>query len=859
MKRFLLSLIISVLATAYGAAAVGDRFVVEGLTYTVTSEDTGEVSVAMGDGELPADLVIPAKVTLNGQTYSVTSVARRGFYDYSTLTTVTLPNGITAIGEYAFCGCSTLASISIPESVTAIEDYAFSRCHSLSAITIPSGVTSIKVSTFYGCSSLTSVNLPESLTGIGSHAFGDCDKLTSITLPESVTLIGSAAFINCYSLTSIIIPHGVTTIWENTFSGCRALTSVTIPESVTTIKSGAFLSCSSLTSITLPESVTHIDGAAFRNCSALTSITIPNSVTYIGTDAFDGCTALSEITYLADKPIQVNSNIFGSSTYETATLYMSEAGAVAGNEIVPWKNFKNVKVFDSSSTAPDYLKFIVTSEENREVSVAKGEGELPPDLVIPAKVTMNGQTYSVTSVAERGFSKCSTLTTVVLPESITSIAFNAFAFCNSLTYISLPDGLLLIDRNVFYSCSSLTSVTIPKSVTAIGEDAFRGAESLREIIVESGNSYYCSDNGALYNFEKTTLVRCPEGKKDYEIPAGVITIGTHAFFGCSRLTSVFIPEGVTSVGKGAFNGCSGLTSITLPKSLTSIDGYAFCYCGSLTSISIPDGITSISEYTFYRCSALTTITIPESVTSIGNSAFVACSSLTSISIPESVTSIGNFAFDECERLTDIIVEIGNKHYCSENGVLYNFDKTILKRCPEAKEECDILESVTSIDDFAFYSCSRLSIVTIPESVTSIGNSAFGGCGMTSITIPKGVTFIGISGFYNCSFLTEITYLADEPIKVDYEIFSDETYETATLYMSEAGAAAGKEIDPWKNFKNVKVSDSSSLNGVVADFNAEEPCEVFTLNGVKVADNADNLPAGVYIVRQGNTVKKIAVK
>ena len=499
------------------------------------------------------------------------------------------------------------------------------------------------------------------------------------------------------------------------------------------------------------------------------------------------------------------------------------------------------------------LTYTVTSKDTGEVSVAKGEGELPPDLVIPAKVTLNGQTYSVTSVAERGFSKCSTLTTVVLPESITSIAFNAFAFCNSLTYISLPDGLLLIDRNVFYSCSSLTSVTIPKSVTAIGEDAFRGAESLREIIVESGNSYYCSDNGALYNFEKTTIVRCPEGKKDYEIPAGVITIGTHAFFGCSRLTSVFIPEGVTSVGKGAFNGCSGLTSIT------SISEYTFYRCSALTTITIPESVTSIGNSAFVACSSLTSISIPESVTSIGPFAFSNCSSLTSISIPESVTSIGNFAFDECERLTDIIVEIGNKHYCSENGVLYNFDKTILKRCPEAKEECDILESVTSIDDFAFYSCSRLSIVTIPESVTSIGNSAFGGCGMTSITIPKGVTFIGISGFYNCSFLTEITYLADEPIKVDYEIFSDETYETATLYMSEAGAAAGKGIDPWKNFKNVKVTDSSSLNGVFADFNAEEPCEVFTLNGVKVADNADNLPAGVYIVRQGNTVKKIAVK
>ena len=481
---------------------------------------------------------------------------------------------------------------------------------------------------------------------------------------------------------------------------------------------------------------------------------------------------------------------------------MSEAGAAAGKEIEPWKNFKNVKVSDSSSTAPDYLRFIVTSEENREVSVVKGKGELPTDLVIPSTVTLNGQTYSVTSVAQWGFEGCSKLTTVVLPESITSIAYNAFAFCNSLTAINLSNGLISIDSNAFYSCSgltdinfpttvttigeyaffdcsSLTSVTIPKSVTAIGEHAFSNCENLTEIIVETGNSYYCSDNGALYNFEKTTIIKCPERKEDYALPAGVTTIGGHAFVGCSRLTSVSIPEGVTSVGQNAFTGCSSLTSISLPKSITSIGGFAFSSCSSLTSISIPEGVTSIDQYTFYNCGSLTAITIPESVTSIADAVFSNCTSLTSISIPESVTAIGSSAFAECA--------------------------------------------------------------------------------LTSIILPKGVTFIDEEAFYGCTALSEITYLADEPIEGYSNIFDSSTYETATLYMSEAGAAAGKGIDPWKNFKNVKVSESSSLNGVVADFNAEEPCEVFTLNGVKVADNADNLPAGVYIVRQGNTVKKIAVK
>ena len=279
-------------------------------------------------------------------------------------------------------------------------------------------------------------------------------------------------------------------------------------------------------------------------------------------------------------------------------------------------------------------------------------------------------------------------------------------------------------------------------------------------------------------------------KIDYKGNSYTLTyIGDRAFNGCSSLTSVTIPSSVTSIGEWAFGFCSALTSITIPNSVTSIGEAAFYGCSALTSVSIPNSVTSIEDDAFEECSALTSVTIPNSVTSIGWHAFYGCSALTSVTIPNSVTVIGDEAFGGCKSLTSMVVASGNSTYDSRdncNAIIETATNTLIVGC----QNTTIPNSVTSIEEAAFEDCTSLTSVTIPNSVTSIGEAAFWGCsaltsmvvasgnstydsrdncnaiietatntliaGCQNTTIPNSVTSIGRSAFWGCSALTSVT-------------------------------------------------------------------------------------------------------
>ena len=338
---------------------------------------------------------------------------------------------------------------------------------------------------------------------------------------------------------------------------------------------------------------------------------------------------------------------------------------------------------------------------------------------------------SVTSIGISAFLECSRLTSVTIPNSVTSIGNDAFCYCKGLTDVTIGNSVTSIGINAFYECTSMTSITIPNSVTSIGAQAFYGCSGLTSVT----------------------------------IPNSVTSIGGYAFASCSGLTSVVVETGnivydsrenCNAIIETATNTLiTGCQNTTIPNSVTSIGSGAFRYCSGLTSVTIPNSVTSIGYGAFIACSGLTSVTIPNSVTSIGNNAFAGCSSLTSVTIPNSVTSIGERAFWGCYGLTSVVVKNGNIVYDSRdncNAIIETSTNTLISGC----KNTIIPNSVTSIGDGAFGACFDLTGVTIPNSVTSIGNSAFMGCsGLTSITIPNSVTSIGNDAFFKCSGLTSI--------------------------------------------------------------------------------------------------------
>ena len=364
------------------------------------------------------------------------------------------------------------------------------------------------------------------------------------------------------------------------------------------------------------------------------------------------------------------------------------------------------------------------------------DDEYSGEVIIPSTVTYNSTTYSVTSIGYAAFESCDSLTSITIPNSVTSIG--AYAF---------------------YGCSSLTSIPIPNSVTSIGEAAFYDCSSITSMTVENGNTVYDSRekcNAIIETATNTLIVGC----QNTTIPNNVTSIGWHAFYKCSSLTSITIPNSVTSIGYGAFRECSSLTSVTIGESVTSIGSEAFAYCYSLTSI-----------------------TIGESVTSIGERAFTHCYSITSVK--------------------------WNAKNCSSA-----FSQSLFSDCKQHIISFTFGNNVEHIPESICKGMTLLTSVTIPNSVTSIGGSAFYGCSsLTSITIPNSVTSIGEYAFRGCKSLAFIYLPYDIPIVDIQSLFDGSHFEEVKLYVPFESYENYKNDGIWSLFKNILYIDNFYENNV----------------------------------------------
>ena len=699
--------------------------------------------------------------------------------------------------------------------------------NNIKTVHIGTRVTSIGIYTFQDAKQLETVTFAADslLETIGIGAFKKATSLTSITIPTTVTSIGFYAFEES-GLSSITIPASVTTIEIGTFKKTAKLTSISIPTTVTNIGFYAFEE-SGLTSVTFAtDSLLETIGiGAFKNTTELTSITIPTNVTSIADSAFQESSLKkaymsSEVLNRLNLSYGYTDDFYGTPVTilpgpEYTVFVLSSGQSPIYIDIVGELNISSYSVEPSLITSVE-IGTNVTSIRSYTFTSAT-------NLI---SITISASVTSIDSYAFSKFNETTNLSSVIFEQGsqLTSINVYTFSGAPNLTSITIPASVSSIGNHAFSGATTLTSITIPKNVTTIGGDAFSGATSLSSIIFEEGSQLTTIYS---YAFNGTTSLT------SIIIPASVTSIGNYAFSKfdeTTNLSSVIFEQGsqLTSINGYTFSGATSLTEIIIPTTVKTIGVNAFAET-KITEIIIPDSVTSIGDNAFQE-SALKKVYMSTTVlnrlnlsygytddfygtpaTILPGPAFVKFilssgqspiyidvgseltilsyyyeivepSLITSVEIGTNVTSIGTNAFSGATNLTTVTFEQGSMLSIIKEKAFRYLNALITVSFPQDS----ILEN---IENYAFELCQNLENITIPNTVTTIGDSIFYlNRKLKSIHIPASVTSIGRGGIAGITMLDTITIDSNNQqySSTDDVLFTSDKINLLTYPMNKPG-------------------------------------------------------------------------
>ena len=603
------------------------------------------------------------------------------------ITSFTIDDKTKFIWSSAFSECRVLESIENTQNILCIGSYAFEHCNNLKTFTIPYGVTTIEDGTFFCCTNMQTITIPETVTSIGQSAFEGCNNLKSISIPNSVTSIGNKAFYECKKLENIIIPDGVTFIRFDTFNGCESLEWVSLPESVYYIDQFAFKNCSSLKSIIIPSAVTKIAFAAFLHCDALTIVYYGGTEdkwSTISIEGNNGCLNGVRKYYFSQTEPEKDGYFWHFDT--------------DGVTPVSWGNEPNYSYG---------LEYSLNSDGKGYTVVGIGDC-IDKDLIIPS--THEG--LPVNAIGENAFNGNTDITYVLIDRAVTSIGQGSFNLCKSLI-------------NVYYNGTKEEWETLCSSI-GVSNDYLIDAKV-----------YYFSqtqpEEGFFWHFDTDGKTPVSWGvESNYSVglkyslntdEKGYTVVG----IGYCEDTDLVIPATyrglpVTAIGSNAFESVRSFKSVSIPASVTTIGEKAFASCG-VTSVTFATNsqLTTVDRYAFFSSSSLQSIALPDGVTTIGVAAFNGCNNITSISIPDSITTIENRALDFDSSAFTVY---NNAKYLGNSTNPY---LVLVKAIDTSIITCNIHTDAKLIYAFAFTDCTLLTSVTIPDSVTIIGNSVLYKC------------------------------------------------------------------------------------------------------------------------------------
>ena len=559
----------------------------------------------------------------------------------------------------------------------------------------------------------------------------------------------------------------ITKIGEHAFYSCDKMTSITIPNSVTDIERDAFGFCTGLTSVTIPNAVEGIGETAFMNCNKLTSVTIGDSVSVIRTCAFESCSSLNTIYCYAPTPPVLGPSVFNWIESNDISVYVFDVEKYRER----WGTQLSPSCFKPITAEVGGIKYEIF-DGNKARVVAKEGGYTQSSIIIPEQVTYQDRTFTVTEIGHDAFMNCSTLTSIIIPNTVTDIVHGAFQKCSELISIEIPDPVTRIGNGAFDGCSKLSSINIPNSVKEIGDGAFLECYSLESITIPAsvnkigfGAFKNCTSlkdlqfadrtdtiNICNYAFENMALKKVIIPKWMKEIPQGL-------FYKNSKLEAIYLPATIEKINYRPFGSCPLKYIFSVSQTPPILAEGAFeghdkdanvivyvpsqdakvAYQNSDWSKYFTNFVTDI-EYRIISTSDKTaevvsaipfegTVSIPGTtildgtyynVIGIGDRTFEYNDSLTSISLSPTLKYIGNDAFNECKGLKKI----------------------------------QLPEDLQTIGDRAFYHTPLDSIV-IPEGVQSLGKSAFSYSILKYVSLPTGLKNISDECFYRCPLGTEI--------------------------------------------------------------------------------------------------------
>jgi len=577
-----------------------------------------------------AAITIPTSATIDGQTYTITSIGANCFKSKTILERVHISEGITDIKANAFYGCSNLYDLTLPTTLKRTYNSCFYKCTSLESVTLPENFEYLGMNSFNSCSGLKEVKFNDTLKG-GIDSSGD-------------TLDGvlNGCFVKCTSLTSVTLPDTITSI-QRVFSGCSSLNEVNLPKNLVSLLSATFQE-TALTKLVIPDSVETIGNLAISRNEKLEELVLPKSLKLYDNN---GTTSSSDDVGLAPSAISGNPLLSKISFGSTADNF-----TIVDNGYLYDKNQTTLyRVFSCASekdyVAPSTLTSIIDSAfESSDVKTV--------DI------------SSVTSLGEEVFLDCKSLTSVKLSNELTILPTGAFKNCSSLTSIEFPSKLTELDNYALYN-TGFTSLILPSSVTKIGSYSLASMAKLTSLTLNEGLTSVSS-----YSFEKDSLI------ESITIPTTLTKIPELCFNGWTSLKTITLQEGLTSVGYGAFKNCSSLESISFPSTITTLNvtssskNYMFEGCTSLKSISVPDTVTkyktvdgvlyqvSTSNASYYSLLAYPmakedeTFNIPDTTYSVAAYAFSGATNLKKVSLPEHISTVSSYAFNNCTNLQEVL-------------------------------------------------------------------------------------------------------------------------------------------------------------------------------------------------------------